>query len=118
MASQTPTTTVEKDEEAAAVEASSTTPTLATKPSDAGRAASVANDPSLPRAVVLRRLLSSRTYEPGEVIEVPGRRRDVLIRNRQLRELNYGERIYRCRCGQLWIDEQQAKSHNCGAGTS
>lgn len=66
-----------------------------------------------PRAVVMRPLASVPPRVPGEVIEVETRRRTVLVRTRQLRELVYGEQIYRCTCGRMWVDEEQAKHHGC-----
>jgi hypothetical protein len=62
--------------------------------------------------VVTRSFQGTRRYEPGEAFEMEhGRRRDLLVRDRRIRDLERGEDIYRCACGRLWSGEERARSH-------
>jgi hypothetical protein len=62
--------------------------------------------------VVTRSFQGTRRYEPGEAFEMElGRRRDLLVRDRRIRDLERGEEIYRCACGRLWSGEERALSH-------
>lgn len=109
----TETASVTSQERATAQPVAQTIPAKAVPTS--GSAIPVGFDPTKSRVIVARRLDSDRVYEPGEVIELAGRRRDVLVRGRFLREFAYGEKIYRCACGRMWVDEEQAKGHHCGS---
>ena len=93
-----------------------TAPTAqAAKPSQTARPARpvtvVPMDLKALRGVVIRHIPGS-ALESGQVVELPNpRRAEMLKRDRRLRDLQYGEEIYRCSCGRMWVGKDIAAAH-------